>query len=644
MKNRRFMALGRIVFFALLGFCGIGVISAIAFLTCEMAQADDNTPEKSDNAAENPAKLDQQKKIAALILQLGDSDYFVRQKAQDELSTMGFDAYEALNAAVSNDDLEISTRANYLLKLMRVEWTEPSDSREVKRILKGYEMLDPSNRQSRIHSLAVVPDGKAFPALCRLARYEKTNLLSKQAAMALLKSTPEGAPPSGQNVNAIRKVLDQSNRPAVLWINAWLLLGRDSQRGLDEFKRLIDVEMKVLKDTPDESSQELAMGLMRYYISQLKRLGKNDAVVAAMRQLIEVQKDDSSAIGELAEWFVDQQAWDLLEELQKKFAPRFAADPMTLYLYAEAKLAQNDAAKAEELAAAALKLNPGRDSYAEHQMTAYRLKRRGCIPWAIKEYEQLLAQASDQGYYPGQTALELASLYHDQAKFLEAGKAIEKFTAKSTPMLPNPFTPRVRGYVPKQAKTRMYYYFGCHWESQGDRKKQREFMEKAFKEDPTDSYAVIGFYQLPDLTQEEKVRCKAAAQKVADTLRESIKADPFGESEEAVPVGPVDISPDEEISTVSEMPSREAAYCNGLAWLLAHTDGNLDEAMKHAKRAVELQPKSGMILDTLAHVYFAKGDYETAVKTQEKACELEKHSVLLKQSLEKFKKALEQKK
>jgi hypothetical protein len=32
------------------------------------------------------------------------------------------------------------------------------------------------------------------------------------------------------------------------------------------------------------------------------------------------------------------------------------------------------------------------------------------------------------------------------------------------------------------------------------------------------------------------------------------------------------------------------------------------------------------------------------VKTQEKACELEKHSVLLKQSLEKFKKALEQKK
>jgi tetratricopeptide (TPR) repeat protein len=605
------------------------IFSATAILPCMAA---DNAPEAAENPAENTAKSEQQKKIAVLILELGDKDYFVRQKAQEELSTMGFDAYEALNAAATNDDLEISTRVNYLLKLMRVEWTAPSDPQEVKRILKGYEMLDPPNREERIQSLAALPDGKAFAALCRLARYEKTNTLSKRAALALMQSTPGGAPPSGQNVSVIRKALDQGSRPAVLWINAWLLLGRDSQRGLDEFKRLIDDETKILKDSPDETSQELTMGLMRYYISQLKRLGKNEAVVQAMRQLIEVQKDDSSAIAELAEWFVDQKAWESLEELQKKFAPRFAADPLPLYLYAEAKLAQNDATKAEELAAAALKLNPDRDSYAEHQVIAYHLKRRGCIPWAIKEYEQVLARAADQGFFPGQPAFELASLYHDQGKFLEAGKAIEKCVGKPTAILPNPFQPNSHGYVPKQAKAQMYYYFGRHWESQGDRKKQREFMEKAFKEDPTDSYAVIGFYQLPDLTPEEKGRCKAASQKLADSFREAMQSE---QSEQ---------SPNEDPIPAPYLTSREASLCNGLAWLLVNTDGNFDEALKHAKRAVELEPKSGAILDTLAHVYFAKGDFENAVKTEEKACEFDKHSVLLKQTLEKFKKALEQKK
>jgi cytochrome c-type biogenesis protein CcmH/NrfG len=78
--------------------------------------------------------------------------------------------------------------------------------------------------------------------------------------------------------------------------------------------------------------------------------------------------------------------------------------------------------------------------------------------------------------------------------------------------------------------------------------------------------------------------------------------------------------------------------------LVANTEGDMNEALKYAKRAVELQPGSGGILDTLAHVYFAKGDFENAVKTQEKAAELEPHSELIKKKLAVFKKAIEDKK
>ena len=61
--------------------------------------------------------------IDKLIAQLGDKDYYVRQRAQEELARLGFEAFDALSAATTDDDLEIASRAKYLLRLMRVEWT-----------------------------------------------------------------------------------------------------------------------------------------------------------------------------------------------------------------------------------------------------------------------------------------------------------------------------------------------------------------------------------------------------------------------------------------------------------------------------------------------------------------------------------------
>ena len=171
---------------------------AIVFAARSLAAA--NVPpdpvgasDSADDPAEKAAKADLQKKIAALVEQLGDKDYFLREKAQEELSNMGFEAFEALSAAAANDDLEIATRAKYLLKLMRVQWSTAADPPEVKRLLQGYEMLDPETREERIRALAALPDGQAVPAFCRLAQYEKSNLLSKRAALELMQSASGGS-------------------------------------------------------------------------------------------------------------------------------------------------------------------------------------------------------------------------------------------------------------------------------------------------------------------------------------------------------------------------------------------------------------------------------------------------------------------
>ena len=154
--------------------------------------------------AARPTKPASAEQIDKLIRQLGDKDYYIRQRAQDELARVGFEAFDALNAATTDADLEIASRAKYLLRLMRVEWTLPSDSAEVKKCLRDYEYQRRGpHGKGRCRRWPACPDGEGVAALCRLVRFEKSPLLSKTAALALLshRSGAVAAPRSGRNPN-----------------------------------------------------------------------------------------------------------------------------------------------------------------------------------------------------------------------------------------------------------------------------------------------------------------------------------------------------------------------------------------------------------------------------------------------------------
>ena len=101
-------------------------------------------------AAEQPAPVTKtkaaatgqaEKRIEQLIAQLGDKDYNVRQRAQDELAKLGFLAFDALNAASNHEDFEIASRARYLLRLIRTQWTTDKDPPETRKLLEGYELI-----------------------------------------------------------------------------------------------------------------------------------------------------------------------------------------------------------------------------------------------------------------------------------------------------------------------------------------------------------------------------------------------------------------------------------------------------------------------------------------------------------------------
>ncbi|CAA9304611.1 MAG: FOG: TPR repeat, partial [uncultured Microvirga sp.] len=71
-----------------------------------------------------------------------------------------------------------------------------------------------------------------------------------------------------------------------------------------------------------------------------------------------------------------------------------------------------------------------------------------------------------------------------------------------------------------------------------------------------------------------------------------------------------------------QQPSGRAQVLNYLAYTWVDRNENIDEAFRMLKRAVELSPRDGMIIDSLGWAHFRLGQYEEAVRELEKAVEL----------------------
>ncbi len=72
---------------------------------------------------------------------------------------------------------------------------------------------------------------------------------------------------------------------------------------------------------------------------------------------------------------------------------------------------------------------------------------------------------------------------------------------------------------------------------------------------------------------------------------------------------------------IEEFPT-SATYLNNAAWLCARCQRRLDDALTMAQKAVELMPDEAAYQDTLAEVYFQRGEREAAVAAAQKCVEL----------------------
>lgn len=81
---------------------------------------------------------------------------------------------------------------------------------------------------------------------------------------------------------------------------------------------------------------------------------------------------------------------------------------------------------------------------------------------------------------------------------------------------------------------------------------------------------------------------------------------------------------------------------NGFAWFCAKRKFGFDQALPVALKAVELSDRDPGILDTLAELYFAMGDFDNAIKIGEEALSKEPEDQYLKDQLNKYRDATKQ--
>ena len=509
----------------------------------------------AQESAEPAGQLDVE--LGRLIEQLGDQDYFVRRRAQQELAKFSFEAFDALRAATTHEDLEIAARAKYLLRLMETELAAKDDPPHVQALLADYPSLDEATKLDRIRMLARLADHQGVSALCRLVRYEKSPVLSKRAAIELVQLHAHDRPPNKELAERLSKGLKGSRQVAAAWPLAWLRFPEDAEKALAQWGKLVEAEHLLLAQSPTKTSPEIVAKLTRQHHQVLKKFGRPEQVAVATRRLMDLEKGNPATLAELLNWLVEQQEWESVKQLEARFKPQFAADPLLLYVVAQRQAEQGDQKEADATAARALKLNPEGTprNLEKHYMMAITLQQRGLFQWAGHEYQHVIDTAEPgnvQSPLAPFAQYRLAVMQHDQGQWLPAAKGLEQMVKM---LEKHPNLQARTSFKTSEIRSRMNCFYAGHYRQQNDLAKQREYLDKAIAADPTEIDTLIACYRLPDQEPEYREKIRKLVRTSTASLRRRVARN-----------------------------RSSATDYNQFAWLVGNTEGDFDEALRFSKK------------------------------------------------------------
>ncbi|MGD9720616.1 MAG: hypothetical protein AB7O59_16565 [Pirellulales bacterium] len=577
-------------------------------------------PAASPPANAAPAANELDRRIAALIEQLGDERYAVRQRAQEELAQIGYDAFDALCEAEASDDPEIALRAAYLVRTIRIDWTLPGDPPQVRQILHDYPSQSDERRAVRIRQLAELPAGQGLEWLCRLVRFEQSPLVSKRAALAIMdQETTDAAAAWQARAALLRKHMERSRRPAAKWLLNYLAAHDDPAAALATWSELAQTERRTMETHPQETNSKIVVALLTRKVELLDRLQRTGELDAVLREMVECERGDARSLAELVELLSRRKAWNVVDEVAARFAATFDLDALLLYTLADARRVQGNTTAANDTAQKALQL--GGDNPLEHLDVAARLIDRGLTEWSDLELRHVLALGPIASPTSIRARLTLSDSLHDRLRDGDAGDLLKELM-DAIDADPN---------VLQQAKlllqqnnrsvdflrARMHFYFASAAKQRDDARLEREHLDKAIDAEPSDLDVIIALYRLGDDDPLRREKLNRLMKAVSEACQTAIEDDPD-----------------------------DPVNYNEWAWLVANTEGDMDEALRMSHKSVELVraeaasdadfKRLGQYLDTLAHCYFAKKDYDAAVRYQAEAAKLDPHTLAIGRQLAVF--------
>ena len=556
--------------------------------------------------------LSQQERIAELIKQLGADDYPRRRLAARELRRMGIAALDQLLEARHHEDAEIRFQADYLLHDIRIHWVAPSDPPAVKRMMAGYQEMSEPERMLQASMVASILDEIGIPWLCRIARFDASENVSKHAVTELMSYPHLNDPDSIQRIlTAIQETGVSENRTATTWLTTYARYLKQPQAVLANWKELIEQEAALVADVKDEQVQMPLVQLTKWYVAELLKRDQFDAAHDCFVEYM-LNHEDRSELFSTAQWILDIGGPRLLDELKKENREFFEETSAGLYLDAEAKYKLGEGEAAEQQATKAFEL--GRS----HVLQGNWLERRGLYDWAIREYQATLAEQKLGSPEDIRARWTLSELFHDRLRDKEAAETLDPLAAAMEKNRAIANRVGDTGRQPGAILSRMHFFWAEHHRQLAEREKQIERLKLAIEADRTDADVLIAMYRLenadPAWRKKTSLLIREATRFFEDQIRETETA-PLEQFERQIQL---------------------ASFHNQLAWLVGNTEGDYAAAVEHSRQSLEYRLQAAGYLDTLGRCYFAQHDLPKALRYQRLAAHLEPGSQQIRRQLQQF--------
>ncbi|MGC4007172.1 MAG: hypothetical protein QM811_30200 [Pirellulales bacterium] len=561
--------------------------------------------------------------VDRLISALGDEQFLVRERAQCDLEGQGSAIYERLLPALRHRDPEVGARAARIASTIRERISDELSVSGKRDELKAYFGANLEDRRNILAQITVGAGNTYVPMICRIVRFEQNEELSKAAALRILASAKSGPEDYALRGDEIRAVLNGANRAAAKWLLAYAETSEsDPNAYLARLVEWFDAEHRTYLDRASAEQLDVTTAMLKTALAFASEHKRRDEAVMLFGKQIDLERPAADELPSYIEWIVKQQAWELLPALRTRFpAIAESRDPRVLYLLAESEVKQDKPQEADVYVARALESQ--KDNAGVHLQTALMLYQRGLHRWCERECRAAIdAPKQGQGIY-GFRAMRLAAeLCGDDERFGEAADLLEKASTlyRKNESVQEQADAEMRLNGDDDLAAKKHFYRGMQASKKGEvAAAQREF-KQSLDRNANDADVLIAMYRLPDASPAQR----------KETLRRIQQTVEYFQNE---------------INNNDANPQNFNQY----AWLIANTEGDYDLALEYSRKSLELfaqlakagqreSTESAGLIDTLAHCYFAKKDYDNAVKSQLRAAELEPQSLAIKRNLLRFQK------